>query len=240
VTPASSSPRNPLTLLTFDRSSAPKLFAIVDRLEQELGLPHGFYEKLVDVDDDWSFVLKVHALMEASLAILLAERIGGRDLPNLSNLSNSLSRLEMNRRHTGKVDLAFTLGLIKERDRLLLRQLSELRNTYVHQVRNVGLSLVDHVATFDQNQRTNFAHALFNNPTEQTTAVSLAHPRRALWLTSLMLLHHLRVQFEALQVVRGAPGTNKAAYMRQMEELSEDLDQLLQQARGDIAEQTDP
>ena len=42
-----------------------------------------------------------------------------------------------------------------------------------------------------------------------------------------MLLRHLRFQFEALQVTRGAPGTNRAEFLREGEELSQDLDRLV-------------
>jgi hypothetical protein len=229
--PSVPSSTDPLTIFNFNRSSAPRLFAIIDRLEQALGLPHAFYERLVDGDDDWSFVLRVHALMEASLTTLLSERIGGRDLPDMSKLTNALSHLEMSRVHVGKVELAFTLGLIGDRDRLFLRTLSEFRNTFVHDIKNVTLKLVDHVAAFDKNQRRNFANALYDTPTDHMTAVAVTHPRRTIWFISFMLLRHLRFQFEALQVARGAPGTNRAEFFREGEQLSRDMDSLLRRAK---------
>jgi hypothetical protein len=219
---------DPLNLLTFNRSSVPRLFAIVDRLERALGLPHGFYEHLVDGDDDWAFVLKVHALLEASLTMLLTERIGGRGLPDSSELADAISHLEMSRAHVGKVELAFTLGLIQEKDRRFLRKLSELRNTFVHHIANVSLALAEHLATFDANQRRSFVQAVYPDPTDHATAVALAHPRRVIWFISLMLLRHLRVQVEGLQVARGAPGTNSAEWIREMEALTQDMNSLLQ------------
>lgn len=209
------------------------MFAIVDRLERALGLPHGFYEHLVDTDDDWSFVVKIHALMEASLTILLTERIGGRSLPDSPELSDALSHLEMSRTHVGKVELAFTLELISEQDRRLLRFLSKLRNTFVHDIKNVRLTLQDHLASCDGNQRRSFVQALYPEPTDHVTIVTLANPRRSIWFISLMLLHQVRIQFEALQVGRGAPGTSSAEFIREMQELRQDMDGVLQRIKGE-------
>jgi hypothetical protein len=171
--------------------------------------------------------------MESSLTMLLTEQIDGRDLPDVSKLTDALSHLEMSRVHVGKVDLAFTLGLIGERDRHFLRTLSEFRNTFVHRIKNVSLKLVDHVAAFDKNQRRNLANALFADPTDHMIAVTVAHPRRVIWFISLMLLRHLRFQFETLQVIRGAPGTNRAEFLRESEELSQDLSTLTKRAKGE-------
>jgi hypothetical protein len=222
-----------LDILTFNRSSAPKIFASVDRLEKVLGLPHGSFERLVDVDDDWSFILKIHALMEASLTMLLAERIGGDRLPDSVILVDALSHLEMSRRtHLGKVDLAFALGLLDENERRLLRKMSELRNTFVHQVANVSLSLINYVAAFDSNQRRSFAEALYPPATPHSIAVAIAHPRRSIWFVSLLLLQHLRSQFDNLRVARRAPGTNRADFLAELHELSKDMNSLVQRAKG--------
>lgn len=223
---------SPLNVQTFDRSTLPGLFAIVDRLEKAIGLPTGFYENLVHANDDWSFVLKLHALMEASLTMLLTERIGSGSLPDSSDLTKALARLEMSRTDVGKVQLAFTLGLISKRYRRFLYFLSDLRNDFVHDIKNVNLTLQDHVAPFNQDQRRAFADKLFINVTEETIRTTLSYPRRSIWLSSLTLLSHLRVQFEALQVARRAPGTNKAEWIREMKELREDQDRLLRRLKG--------
>jgi hypothetical protein len=223
---------SPLNLHTFNRSTVPGLFAIVDRLEHAIGLPPGFYERLVHAEDDWSFVLKLHALMEASITMLLTEWIGGGRVPDSSDLTKVLSRLEMSRTDVGKVQLAFTLGLIGKRDRRLLYFLSALRNDFVHDIKNVSLTLQDHVAPFNQQQMRKFTDTLFINFTEQMIRTTLSYPRRSIWLSSLTVLSHLRIQFEALQVQRRAPGTNRAEWIREMKGLTEDQDRLLQRLKG--------
>jgi hypothetical protein len=177
--------------------------------------------------------LKLHALMEASLTILLTERIDGRSLPDSPDLADALSHLEMSRTHVGKVELAFTLRLISEQDRRLLRFLSTLKNTFVHDIKNVSLSLQDHIASCDGNQRRNFVQALFREPTDHLTNVTLAYPRRSIWFISLMFLHHVRIQFEALRLGRGAPGTSTAEWTSEMKELQRDMDGVLQRIKGE-------
>jgi hypothetical protein len=213
----------PPNLLTFDRSSLPALFVVLERLERGIGLPQGFYEQLADTGDDWSFVVKVHALMESSLTSLLTERIADKRVPDVSKLRGALARLEMSRSQIGKVDLAFTLGDLTERDRLFLRMLSTLRNTFVHRVQNVTLTLKDYVAGLDTNQRRNFANALIVQPTEHATKVVLSYPRRAIWFIGLLKLTMVRLASERNQLARGAPGINAPALLTEMEALSADM-----------------
>src|SRR6187551_2310931 len=44
-------------------------------IEQQLGLPVGFLRELYDRGDDWSFVIKAHAFLEAALTHLLAKHL---------------------------------------------------------------------------------------------------------------------------------------------------------------------
>jgi hypothetical protein len=46
------------------------------KFEPTLGLRVGFIEELIQQDDDWSFVIKAHAIVEAALTQLLGHLIG--------------------------------------------------------------------------------------------------------------------------------------------------------------------
>ncbi len=48
-------------------------FADLSGLEQNLNLPSGFLERLVE-EDDWSFLIKSHAVVEAALTHLITSR----------------------------------------------------------------------------------------------------------------------------------------------------------------------
>jgi hypothetical protein len=114
----------------FDKSNADGLFPVIARMEAELHLPESFCEGILTADD-WSLIIKLHALMEAVVTGLLTDRIeGSRKSPDLYKL---LARYTMH----GKMSLAETLGLFTDSERRLMRLLSQLRNALVHNISNV-------------------------------------------------------------------------------------------------------
>ena len=107
----------------------------VRQLEENLQLPVGFFESLVQ-EDDWSFIIKLHALMEAAVTHLLVEAIAR---PSLQDI---FSRIDMSNKQTGKLAFADKLELLGKDVRRFIRTLSELRNEFVHDVSNVNVDLV--------------------------------------------------------------------------------------------------
>ena len=105
------------------------------QLEENLRLPIGFFESLAQ-EDDWSFVIKLHALMEAAVTHLLVETLAE---PSLQDI---FSRLDMSNTQTGKLAFADKLGLLGKDVPRFIRTLSELRNEFVHDVSNVDVDLV--------------------------------------------------------------------------------------------------
>lgn len=72
----------------------------VTELEGAFGLPKGFIQGLLK-EDDWSFVIKLHALIEASVAHMLTARLG-------ENLSEFVHGMNL-RGRTSKLSLARAL-----------------------------------------------------------------------------------------------------------------------------------
>jgi hypothetical protein len=122
----------------------------VRALEAELDLPSGFLERLKE-EDDWSFIIKAHALIEAAVSYLLCGALGK---PALAEV---FSRLELSDKHRGKVAFASALDLISKPDRRFIASLSELRNALVHDVRNTGFNLSRHVAAMGPKELGEFA-----------------------------------------------------------------------------------
>jgi hypothetical protein len=114
-------------------------------LETELGLPSGFLERL-KTEDDWSFIIKVHAVIEAAVSHLLCSALGK------DTLADVFSHLDLSDKRRGKMAFAAALDLLEKPDRRFVRSLSELRNALVHDVTNVGFSLSKHVAAMDSNK----------------------------------------------------------------------------------------
>jgi hypothetical protein len=105
-------------------------------LERAIGLREGFFERLVD-EDDWSFVIKLHALFEAACGHLLLFHFREPEL------SEVVARLELSNKTTGKIAFLAALGLIGKRSRRYIAALSELRNELVHDVRNAEFNLAE-------------------------------------------------------------------------------------------------
>lgn len=59
------------------------MFGVINTLETEIGIASGFFERLLQDGDDWSFVIKLHALAEAALTHLLTAAVGREELSDL-------------------------------------------------------------------------------------------------------------------------------------------------------------
>lgn len=181
---------------------------IVSQLEEKLGLKTGFFDRLL-AEDDWSFVVKLHALMEAAVSHLVCETLTISmkdysaqffDKPLLAKL---LAYAELSNKRTGKTTLARSLGLILDYQRDFLYHLSELRNDLVHDVRNVSFQLTDYVAKLDVNQRKNFVEAFGPGAASEESLTKLLgkatsreefttkNPKVSIWLTSLVCLEEI-------------------------------------------------
>lgn len=114
----------------------------VRRIEHDLGLQDGFLESLRK-EDDWSFVIKTHALLEAAIGHILCKTLK-RD-----ELSEVFSFLELSDKRKGKIAFISALNLLQKPDRRLISSLSELRNMLVHDVKNTQFHLQEHVDGLD-------------------------------------------------------------------------------------------
>jgi hypothetical protein len=108
--------------------------AEVNDLESRVGVPPGFFRKLLD-EDDWTFVIKLHALFEAACTHLLLYHF------REPNLAQVFSRLELSGKTTGKLEFLGHIGLLGKERRRFISSLSELRNSLVHDVRNCEFEL---------------------------------------------------------------------------------------------------
>jgi hypothetical protein len=163
----------------------------VRALEEELGLPGGFLERLRD-EDDWSFIIKAHALIESAVSHLVCIALGK---PILAEV---LSHLELSDKRRGKMAFASALGLVEKPDRRFINSLSELRNTLVHDVRNVGFSLSKYVAAVDSSALADFAKKFDSFSTGGSVAfegnsvhpkeVFRHSPKTAIWWSTMLTI----------------------------------------------------
>ena len=159
---------------------------LIPLLEAELGIAAGFFESLdSDEENDWSFVIKLHALVEAAVSHLLTERV------NLPELAGLFARLDISSKTTGKAAYVEALALLDKPERRFMSSLSELRNKLVHDVRNVNFDFDAYVEEMTKDQRNAFLNSFNLLSTEVTEDVrKLFHhdPRQALWYSGMAFL----------------------------------------------------
>lgn len=103
--------------------------------EFRLGLPPLFFQKLLEHQDDWAFVLKIHALFEGTLTRLLMER------------AKRNPRIKFDERDTfySRLMLADDNGLLEPDNKRFLEELSRLRNKTIHNLDFITLNLRKYV-----------------------------------------------------------------------------------------------
>ncbi len=126
-------------------------------LEVKIGLEKGFFNKLLK-EDDWSFIIKLHALFESACTQLLLFHF------NETGMVEVISRLELSNKTTGKLAFLKATELLGNGDRKYISSLSEIRNKLVHDVRYTNYSLIEMIDSLTTKQLTGFARTF--NPFE--------------------------------------------------------------------------
>lgn len=114
------------------------------RIEQKLGLPTGFIQEIVSTDSDWAFVVKIHALLETSLADSITEVLRQPGLKKRIAVMGFRQKREW----------AEDLHRLPKSEALFLKAISELRNRLAHEIRNVpGFELASYVRKMSRGEQ---------------------------------------------------------------------------------------
>ena len=127
-----------------------KIDSGIIEIQKKLGLPGEFFEKLLE-EDDWSFVIKLHALIEAVCSSFILYHLREPALEKI------ISRLEISNTTVGKVAILKALDLLGDEYRKYIRSLSELRNDFVHNVKNCHSTLPAIIDTLSKDRLKQFA-----------------------------------------------------------------------------------
>jgi hypothetical protein len=154
----------------------------------------GISQKLLDSldrDDDWTFVIKMHGILEAGLNHLILSRL---HIPEaIPKLADIVSRLETNDRRTGKMAFIKAYDLLPDDACMFVRVLSEIRNRAVHDIKNFDLDLVSYLQSLNKEQKQNWKVAL----TSWTVTKPVSHelldfalkvPRNAIFNSCMMIM----------------------------------------------------
>jgi hypothetical protein len=180
------------------------LIGAIVEMEKATGVRPGFFPSLItDKTDDWSYVIKLHALIEAALTHLLTTAA------NKPEMAQVYALLDTSDLRKGKAAFARGLDLLSMDEIKFVRALSEMRNKFVHDVKNAGMTIEQWYAAMDDNQKKNFVEAVaVGRPRDWTISVAGAEVplrkfiqenlRLGLWFGALDLLSAIYLQRERL------------------------------------------
>ena len=162
------------------------LAELIPLLEERIGVTPGFFERLdTDDDTDWASVIKLHALIEAAISHLLAMELRRNELEKV------FSRLDISNKHTGKAAFVEALELLDKPARTFMHSLSTLRNSLVHDVKNVDFDLEKYVSEMSDQKKKQFVldfNLLSTEVTNDIRKLFLVDPRQALWYSGMAFL----------------------------------------------------
>lgn len=135
--------------------------ALYAGLEARLGIPNGFIDRLIDIPNDWGFIVQTAVLCEAAVTHALVEHARHGDQPAV--WYDHFSRLPNNQR----LSLAYRLDLFDAKDRNRLGAIATIRNAFAHDVANLGGSLSSFFATCSPKMKVELASALTGEKHEE-------------------------------------------------------------------------
>jgi hypothetical protein len=174
----------------------------VDEFEERLGLPRGFYTHLLE-EDDWSFVIKISALIEASCTHILSY------IFRHPGLEDNFSYLEQGNRKVGRVALLKKSGALYDNQAKVLFSLAELRNSLAHNIKNTTFNFDEYIDKLDKNQKNKFVteygsgakdEIVINEIVVKKTTFVLENPKLSIWLTCHEIIACLYLEIEKTDI----------------------------------------
>jgi hypothetical protein len=175
----------------------------VRALEQELGITEGFLTSLMNTDvDDWSFVIKLHALTEAALTHLITIALGREELRDF------FAEMQMGHARRGKIGIARRLSLIDDRLVKFIMALGRIRNRFAHRPHSVGDRIEQFVDSIPVSERDSFWRTLAYFG-DGDTVINVAgntvdiltftrnNPKFAVWLSATVAVGTIYIQKES-------------------------------------------
>ena len=168
---------------------------------------HGVAKEAIsnlDTDDDWTFVIKIHALLEASLNMILIHNLGKKMTP-------FIVLLETGNIENGKLAWVKQLELMPKQHMDFIRILGPLRNKLAHNPKNLEFSFSEWITNLEDAKRKNFLKAvreIRNNPPSTRGNVAeidkqaLSNPKDAIWRCALLIMIHVDFAVDGTERVR--------------------------------------
>jgi hypothetical protein len=105
-------------------------------------------------EDDWSFVIKTHAFIEAMVTELIITQISD------DRIKSTIERLPLSDGQASKLKMAKDLNLLNSNERKFIKIFSSLRNELAHKIENVDFTFEKHIKSLDKNQKKSWCDAI--------------------------------------------------------------------------------
>jgi hypothetical protein len=174
----------------------------VNSFEEKLGLEKGFSFALIS-ENDWSFIIKLSALVEAACTHSLVVKFG------YPEIEESLAYLEQSNNRAGRIALLRKIDAIYDNQAKTLEQLSILRNKVAHDVKSVNFRFKNYLEKCDEAQRRKFIQNFGNSVAKQEVFFGetysrdefvLAHPKLAVWASISEVVACLYLEVESVNI----------------------------------------
>lgn len=172
---------------------------LLDELERELGLKKNFLFELAK-EDDWSFIVKMHAVFESAISHLLVE------VTHLTECAEIFAKLPVSDKNTGKIAFVKALDLLDKNERRFLSTLSEVRNYLIHNAKNIDFNIKAYANALPQGKKRNvveaffYGHRSYIDPMPESPTFEeffSGEPRMMLWAKGTLVMVKIAVQIRS-------------------------------------------
>lgn len=125
-------------------------------------------------DDDWSFLIKTHALVEAALNHILVLRFGSPETQKI------VEQMQTSNQKSGKSAFAKAFGILAQESLKFIQILSELRNNCAHHVKNYHFDIRAYLSKFNDDQKKSWLDCLTHGMAKESKGSDMT-VRQAFW-----------------------------------------------------------
>lgn len=154
-------------------------------LKEDIG--RNIFSKSKEPIDDWTLVVKLHAMIETGLNGAILIHLGEPELEAI------IQRLDTHS-PAGKVAFAKALKIIPKTSATFIQQLSELRNFCVHDIRNFDFDLTKHLDSLKLEKRKQFEKAIRDMHGKLKSRPSIQHQLFFCTIMTMAALHGHAIQ----------------------------------------------
>lgn len=166
-------------------------------ISEELLEKHDFLTKLL-LDDDWSFVIKSHSLIESLATELIINTIDEKELKKI------IERMPLHGNDVSKMKIITTYNILTKEEKDFITNLTQIRNSIVHKYENINFSFEIYLKGLDKNQKRKWRdNHTWDSMSEEVKVIInktiYLNPKIAVWLTLSILVSNSLLKISTIK-----------------------------------------